>query len=427
MSKRLPALLLLAGLCAGAGAQEIVPSGFGTIGYAQSNRDYAYERFVDRGGSFDRDSVLGLQLDARLGTQWFATLQLKAAPALDSDSSWAVRPTWAFIGFRPSNDWLLRAGRFRAPLYMYSESLDVGVTHDMVRLPTEMYSLAPSTDFDGLSIGRTWARGESEWSVDAYHGRIETPARLWSRDGLPPAVQPGAQFTRVEVRSTGLVVALRQPTGQWRASWHRTSTRQTAGTPLPVSYPLVTSPFGFSYYQVDASIPGPGFPTVGRIRNDVFTIGVEQQLPQGWRVAAEFARNIQHDTELGSNTRGGYVAVFKELGRFTPYVALGTLKSASGQLEWYRRLTGNPVPAVIPGADLLNGAQRLAAEGNYTVDQRSLAIGASFAIAPQHKLKLEWKRTRIGQVSRLVDTPSGGGDIRDTDIDIWSMNYNVAF
>lgn len=424
--RKMSLVLLLAALGSSATALELVPSGFGTVGYARSDRPYNYERFIDEKGGFERDSVLGVQLDARLGAQWSATLQLKAAPSLESDSRWDLRPAWAFIAWRPSDDWLVRVGRLRAPLYMYSESLDVGVTHDMARLPTEMYSIAPNTDIQGLSIGKTWQRGDNEFSLDAYSGRISTTARVWVRDGVPGSIEPGARFFDISVRSTGLVFGLRQPSGQWRASWHRTSTAQALGG-VPVSYPFVPIGPGLGYYQVDPSLPGPGFESVPRIRNDIFTLGLEQHLPGGLRIAAEFARNIQHDTELGSDTRGGYAALFRPIGDITPYVSVGVLRSKRRQLDWYERLSTNVLPPFVPGAVLLNAAQRVAAESFYATDQRSLAVGAAWSLGPQQKIKAEWKRTRIGRVSRLVDTPPGNSDVRDTNIDILSVNYNFAF
>ncbi len=426
LNTRLLALALLAALPLPAFAQDLAWSGFGTIGYAISDRGYAYDRFVDNDGTFRRDSVFGLQADGRLNAQWSATLQVKAAPSLKSDSSWTVRPAWAFVAWRPSDDWLLRAGRLRAPLYLYSESIDVGVTHDMARLPTEMYSLAPSSDFDGLYVTKTWPVSNGELTLDVYRGRIDTSARIWSRDGIPGAVSPGSRFVDIRVDSSGGVLTWRQRGAQWRASVHHTSTRPSHSA-VPVSFPFVPIGPGLGYYQVDDSFPGPGVPVVDRIRNDIYTAGVEQPLGGGWRVVAEFARDVQHDTELASDTRGGYVALFKEIGRATPYVSLGALRSSKGSLDWAERLRSNTLPAFVPGAAQINAAQRFAADNIYTADQRSLALGSSWSIGTQQKLKAEWKRTHVGRMSRLVDTPAGSADVHDTHIDVWSLNYNFAF
>ncbi len=411
-----------------ASAFELEWSGFGTVGFAQSNRDYAYERFIDRGGTFERDSVFGLQADARLNAQWSATLQLKASPAVDSDNRWAVQPAWAMVSWRPSDDWLLRAGRLRLPLYLHSESLDVGVTHDMARLPTEMYSISPTSDINGLFVTKTWVRNTGELTADIYTGQVGTSGRFWTRDGVPGSVPPGPAFVDVTVKITGGLLTWRGPGNVWRAGLVQSNTRRDDGQPLPVSYPFVPVGPGMGYYQVDPTLPGPGGPvTSARLRNDVLTLGVEEQLRGGWRVAAEFARNFQRDTQVGADTRGGYVALFKNVGHVTYYGSAGVMKSSREQRDWYRRLTGNPLPGAMPGAAEINAAQRMAAATIYASEQKSFALGAAWSLAAQQKLKAEWKRTRIGEVSRMVDTPPGTETPNHTHIDIVSLSYNFAF
>ncbi|MBK1714000.1 hypothetical protein [Rubrivivax gelatinosus] len=419
----------LAAAAAPALALDLSWSGFGTLGWAQSSRGWVYERSVDDGGSVDRDSVLGLQLDASLAPKWSATLQLKAAQSLEKDSRWDLTPTWAFLAWRPDDDWLLRAGRMRVPLYLHSEILDVGATHDLARLPTEMYSIVPSNEFDGVSTTRTWSLGADELSLDAYAGRMSTTARFWSRDGLPGFVEPGAVFVDIDTHMQGVVLALRQPGGLWRAGLHRVRTSQTDGKKVPVTLPYVSLGEGLpGFYKVDDSVPyGPDVRTVSTITNWVFTLGLEQRLGGHWRVAAEYARDLQRDTELGSNTSGGYVALFREFGAVTPYLSLARLRSTKGTRDWYRKLTAHPLPATVPGAAQLNAAQRLMAEGIWAADQRSVALGASWALDARSKLKFEWKRTHVGDLSRLIETPPGSDTIHDTHLDLWSLNYSFSF
>lgn len=425
--------LAVAALAASAGpvaAQELSWSGFGTLGYAQSNRDFTYQRFIDRNGGFERDTLFGVQADLRLTPQWSATVQLRAAPALKSDSRWDLTPAWAFVAWRPTDDWLLRAGRVRAPLYLYSESMEVGQTHDMARLPTEVYSVSPTSDVDGAYLTRTWTlgdQGERELSADVYSGNATTTARFWTRDGAPPFVPAGPLFRTVNVNLTGLALTLRQPDLVLRTSLHRARTAQADGNPLPVTFPYVPLGPGIGYYQVSNDLPGPGVPQVGRIRNTIFSLGGEVGLGSGWRVAGEYVRNRQHDTEVGSDTRGAYVALFRQMGPLTPYVSVSRLSARSSALDWYQRLTNPTLPGAMPGAAQLNAAQRLAAESIWAAEQQSLAVGASYALTPNMKLKGEWLRTRIGQVSRLVDTPPGSPTVHDTHIDVLSVNLNFAF
>src|SRR5438132_5138563 len=61
-------------------------SAFGTLGYALSDQSYTYQRFIDKSGTFMRDSLAGLQVDARFGDQFGATVQVKMAPDTASDN-----------------------------------------------------------------------------------------------------------------------------------------------------------------------------------------------------------------------------------------------------------------------------------------------------------------------------------------------------
>ena len=238
MMTRLPPPALGAAVAAAAfampaAALDLSWSGFGTLGWAQSDRDWTYERNIDDQGSADRDSLLGLQVDARLATSWSATLQLKAAQALDRDRAWDLTPTWAFVGWRPSDDWLVRAGRMRVPFYLYSELLDIGATHDMARLPTEMYAIAPSNDFDGATATKTWNLGDDELALEGHAGTARTTARFWTRDSAPGDRAAGANFVDIETRVVGLALTLTRPDATWRASLHRVRTTPRDGRGIP--------------------------------------------------------------------------------------------------------------------------------------------------------------------------------------------------
>lgn len=409
-------------------AVDLSLSGFATLEWAQSDRDFSYLRFIDEQGTPKAGSLVAVQVDLRLNPQWSATMQLKAAPSLSSDSRWDVKPNWAFVAWRPSDEWLLRAGQMRVPTFLYSESQDIGVASDMARLPREVYALAPTTDFSGL-FG-TWSRAlgaDADLTVEAYTGRDRFDTRVWTRDGVPPAVPAGALFMPVEVRSSGLIATWRSPQTLLRAGLHRASTKLPEPERLPVRYPFVSLAPGLGYYQVNAALPGPGVETVQRVRNTVLNLGAEHRFGDGWRVAGEISRIWQHDTELGSSGRSGYVALFKELGAFTPYVSLASARTDARQLDWYRRLTTTQLPPAIPGAAQINASQRLAAEAIYVLDQDTLSLGTSYSLGKEGKLKLEWARTRIGEASRLVDAPAGGPDPAGSRVDVWTLSYSIAF
>ena len=87
--------------------------------------------------------------------------RLQARPRTRDDGAEA-KIRWAFISFRPDNDWLFRVGRVRPPFGIHFQNAEVGVTYDQVRLPQEVYSFRPVYDFDGGAVTKTWSLGNSE-------------------------------------------------------------------------------------------------------------------------------------------------------------------------------------------------------------------------------------------------------------------------
>jgi len=421
------AALVLMALPALAQPVEASWSGFATVGVAKSDSDATYQRFITRDGGWKRDSLLAGQLDLQLAPQWSATVQARLAACETRDDSVCARTAWAFLAWRPGNDWLLRAGKLRLPLYLYSESLDVGVASDMARLPHEMYSIAPTNDFSGLSVTRSLGRGAGETTLEAYAGTATATARFWVRDGAPPALPAGPLFHSVHVNVSGLALTSREEHLTWRLGLMHTRTRNADGSPLPVRFPRVDLGQGIGYWKVDDDMPGPDIERVAQIGNLALTAGADWALGEGWRLAGEVVRMRQRDTELGSDSRAGYLALFKRLGAYTPYVSLARQHSSPGLLNWHDRLTTPTLPDFVPGAAQLNAAQRVAGENLYAFDQRSLALGLSYALSPTAKLKGEWMRTRVGRASGHFDVPAGQPDVQGLQVHTWTANLSVAF
>lgn len=424
-----PAVALMATLMAPqAHALDLSWSGFATFGWARSDADFAWQRHITRQGSWDRDSVLGGQLDARFSPHWSATVQLRAAPAIDQDKAWRLDASWAFLSWRPNNDWQLRGGKLRAPLYLYSETQDVGASTEFARLPVEQYWIAPTSDFTGLYATRSWTLGDAELSLDAYSGYAETTQRQWSINGLPPAVAAGAQFIDVRVQSTGLVFTARQPDVLWRFGVHTTRTRRLgADTSITAHYPRVEIAPGLGYWQVDDALPGPGVETADAIRNRLISAGVDWQLGQGWRLAAEVTDVRQQDTEIGVSLRAGYGALFKTVDRLTGYVSLSRMLTGASERGWKNRLMTELLPAAMPGADQINAAQALAGEMVPSFDQHTVALGLSYALTPNSRLKAEWAHTRIGSGSSMADSAPGTVAPSQSGVNVLSVNYSIAF
>lgn len=426
---RVAALLLAGALVPAAGAVDLSWSGFATLGYARSDQNFHYLRWIDDGGTFDADSIAGLQLDLRFSPHWSTTVQLRAKPATDHDSRWELEPSWAFLAWRPTDDLLLRAGKLRVPLYLYSEVLDVGAAYDMARLPVEMYSLSPINDLVGFSASYDWildAAGDYLLNVNLFGGSDEVTTRGWVPNGIPGLLPSGARFLDTDASAFGLALDFTMPDTRLRALILHATAKPEGGS--PERFPRVELAPGLGYYKVAPAFPGPPIENRNSLRNDLYTLGAEHRFGGGWRVTAEYARIVQRDVELGSDSHGGYAALFKEWGRFTPYASLGVLKSSHPQLDITRNLVGSPLPpGALGGAEVfINAAQEAAAAQSYATDQHTFALGTAISLAGS-KIKLEWAHTWIDDTSRLIDERPGDQLIRNRQLNVWTLNYNLAF
>ena len=404
-----------AGSAPGGGGLDWTLSGFATVGYAITDQPWRYQRHLDQQGTFWRDTIVGTQLDVRLSPEWSGTVQLTAAPSTRHDRRWAIEAAWAFVSWRPNNDWLLRVGKQRVPLFLNAENRDVGQTYAFARLPAEVYALSPTTDHAGVAVSRAWQGEAGELTVDAYGGRAQIANRTHTRDF-------GASYLPVNTDIVGLALTLRRESLTWRVGAHHAVTRRADGQRLPARYPYVNPFPGFGYFQVSNDIPGPGIGTTDRLVNDILNVGVDARLSTQWRVIAELARNVQQRTDLGANTVGGYVAVLHTLDRFTPYVSVARLQS----LGKPRRMSDALLASGGQGSDPLSVAQRVAGDSIVAYDQTSLSLGASLALDPRSSVKGEWTYTRFGKRSAMVDDPPEG-TVSQGGVNVLSLNYSVVF
>jgi hypothetical protein len=424
-SRLLPGVLAASLMTGSALAGDISFSGFGTLGYAQSDQSYNYQRFINKSGTFARDSVLGAQADIKLNEQWGATVQAKLAPSLHDDNKWDPTLSWAFISYRPSDDWLFRAGKLRVPLYLNSENMDVGTTFDFARLPTEMYSVAPTTDFTGLSFTKTWELGSGDINLDGYWGSAKSHWRFFTRDDISALGGParGASFVPITTEAKGLVLTAQIDDNRFRAGVHTTVTKNSDGDAFVSDFsygPLPGLPF------VNGYSPGA---TVNRIHNTALTLGGDISLGGGYRLTGEVARRIVSDTKIGPDTTGAYLSLLKQAGPWTPYVSVARLFSSSDPRKRYQEVNGTVIssPFLPPGAGTgLTSAQRAMADGIVAYDQTTFALGFSYRLTPTQKIKAEWANTHVGSMSSFVDAPTGT-ETGHRNINVISASYNFVF
>ena len=403
-------------------------SGFGTLGYARSDQSFGYQRFITDRGTIKRDSVFGVQVDSKITNEFSLTAQAKVGPSTSKETGYAANISWAFLSYRPSNDLLLRAGKFRVPFYLHSETTDVGTTFDFARLPSEVYSQSPTTDFKGLQASKSWDLGGLEAVVDAYWGSARTNLRLWFRDDLLPIQPAGAQLPKIGVEVRGLALTVRRDEDIFRANYTHAIVTSHDERLFSPTYPFVGIPGvpGVGYFQTVGDAAGKRIPVIPQITIPLITLGADIKTQSGFRFVGEYGRRIVRDTDLGFDTAGAYLAVLRESGSWTPYLSYAVLRSTARNRQFYAALNGNSVPEFIPGAAFINASQRAGADGAATFDQASLAIGTSYSPSRTSRIKAEIQQVRIGEVSALVDAPPGS-NVRHQGIRVLSLSYSVVF
>ena len=95
---------------------------------------------------FQNNSLFALQMRADLQDKLSATAQIIAKGENDYDAKF----NWAYLAYELTNELTVKAGRFRTPLFMYSDFLDVGYAYHWISPPDSVYDLSGFDSSDGV-------------------------------------------------------------------------------------------------------------------------------------------------------------------------------------------------------------------------------------------------------------------------------------
>ena len=392
-------------------------TGFGTIGYAVSNQQFSYLRYIDRRGTLKADSLVGLQGEAQFDPQWGATVQVVASAPRTRDEGAEAQVRWAFVSYRPNNEWLLRVGRLRSPFLINTQNAEVGVTYDHARLPTEVYSLTPVYDLDGGAFSRAWIGAESETNIDGYIGTTKIKYRIPIQRDPTLTIFP-VRYVPEKVNFMGVVVTHSSGPLLLRGGVHRGTVTPDQlvlvdgfnPTPFPAPFP-----FGGTLYT-----PGNA---IKKFDLTILTLGADWHSGD-WRISGEYGQRIIKDTPILVGSKSASATVARKMGKWTPYITYARLLSAPETRKIYQDVNATPVPLGAQGPPLFLPAtyHQTLADRISVFDQYSTMLGASYNLSATSKIKFEWMRTHVGLASVLLD-----GDVHNKSFNVFSMSYNFAF
>ncbi len=143
-------------------------SGFGTVGgsfTSDSNYSYTHDasEFTKASNQFDigLESRLGLQGSADFGNGFSITAQevFRERGSNEFDPG----TEWLYVQYSPESDLQIRLGRVVLPVFLYSDSRQVGYAAPWFRSPNEVYGEFPFDFVDGGQI--TWQKSFGRLSI----------------------------------------------------------------------------------------------------------------------------------------------------------------------------------------------------------------------------------------------------------------------
>ncbi|MDP3846613.1 MAG: hypothetical protein Q8R10_09345 [Pseudomonas sp.] len=375
---------------------------FGTLGIvhsSESKADYSPSFFKPNGPGYSRswsadvDSLIGVQVTGNFTPQLSAVLQVISEQRYDNSYSPYVE--WANIKYQFTPDFSARIGRTVLPAFLNSDSRKVGYTTAWVRPPTEVYSLVPVSNLDGMDLSYRFYVGELSNTVQGNYGQSDSrlpgnagkalARELW---GIANTTQYGA-FTTHFAYQKGLVSV----------------------EPLNAFFDF------FRYFGAEGNALADRYdPKLEPIE----FIGVGASYDPGeWFLMSEWGRNAFRSGLIARS--GWYVSGGYRLDAFTPYVTFARSRAESESST--AGLTASALPPFLAGAATsLNGALNSILQSN--AGQQTLSVGVRWDFTKNMDAKLQFDHTRLdtGATGRLINAqpdfePGGSFNILSLAVD----------
>ncbi|WP_017460334.1 porin [Dyella ginsengisoli] len=346
-------------------------SGFGTLGYAQTDSNDVLMtngsqlKGADKSGSFLLDSRLGGQLDLTFNPRLSATVQ--AIALQDAKGKFRPRLEWAFVRYNLTNDVSVRVGQLGWPAYLVSDFRYVGYANNWLRPPLEVYNLAALDNFQGADVDWTHSVGSGYLTLKVLGGHAE--------NDLPDSSNHSAKL-----RVNSLMGAY--------ATYEIGNLRMRGG--------ISTGKVSYTTQTLDGLYAGLDFTGFGDVthklalrnsRTNFASIGATYDA-NNVMITGEYADRRSSSLLLG-HSHGWYVTGGYRFGNVMPYVTYA---------GYYKRNDSNEasVPMVGPLVPLSVGVQGLVQQDS----QHDVALGARWDLHSNIALK--------AQVDHVMPSVYGG-------------------
>lgn len=364
------AVAVAAALPTVASAVEFSYSGFSTAAYSQSDTNLADVAYtsqpdgIDKGGSFETDSKIGLQATAKFNDIFSATVQGVAYADLTGD--WKPRLDWAYGKVQATQALSFRAGYLRAPTFMYSDSVFIGYANVWVRPPLEVYNLSPVYQLLGADATYRVQLGAATVTLNPYYGKGDvdvTSGKIDAKDWM------------------GLATTVNVGSWQGRIGYGHIKLDGAANTLTAITDPLLAMPA--SVCGACANEASKLIINGAKIEN--FNVGVQYDDGANF-VAGEYAKAKGDGGDYFMPDRhAAYITYGYRFGNLMPYATLAGLRRDEA-------MSTNALPASLAA---LQGFVNQVAGAAGSTDQDSYSVGVryelpSFSVVKGALVKLQF-------------------------------------
>ena len=385
--------LIMLGMCTASIAHaglDIRWNGFGTIAGgvidddAVNNAEAFPHNLYEESAKYDIDSRFALQGVVLLDDHWSVSAQA-VAPAFDD---YNPKLEWGYLSYEANEQFTLRFGRMRRPIYNLSDYFQVSYAYPWIRPPLEVYSrdLAIYDSVNGINGRYQLPLGNWDFATEVYLGYFDGTSECGCK--LEADIK-----TRDDI---GVVFELDGYGLGWRFGYHRTD-RATI-TPLGEG--------GADAAQLFGGLQASGIPSIAAIADELSLANREVEFYNlafdldidNWLVSAEYI-HVPIERSLAPEESSWYAMLGRRLDNITLHYTYGVRKRKNDEnftapIEAVIAIN----PAAAPALNPLIAAVNTTIQGT-VIDQSSHTIGLRYDFDAPYSLKFEYERIR--------DNPSG--------------------
>ena len=368
-------------------------SGFGTLGYVQTNSDQA--DFVSPGqsagagkdGSFNPDSKIGGQINAKANNVFSTTVQ--AVSKYNGQGNWKPTIEWAFLKAQATPELAIRAGRIGLPFYMVSDYLNVNYSNLWVRPPLDVYGQVSFSHFDGADAIYQTSLGSTTLTGQVFYGETNTPAPVRIHSHQQMGLNLTAEF------DNGITVRLGRAQGKLTVD----STSLDGLVGILSQTPFASVGDELSVTKKSASFTGAG-------------ISYDHENFVG---SAEFTK--RKTASYVSSTTGWAITGGYRVGKFTPYAVVSKLKVDSSNVN-------DTIPAgVAQLAALRAGVEGLLAGQN--IAQKTDSLGLRWDAYKNIAVKAQYDHIKPNGGPGLFEKVQAG--FGTSAVNVYSVSVDFVF